>query len=634
MGLFTDKCTNPDCGRRVRKGSKHCPYCGTPAPKGLTGCGSCGAEVRTSSKFCWRCGADLAAVRKPVILDERWARHPEDFAVRVDDQDVKGWFVKPLIIEHGTRALIFQAGKYKGEAREGRYDMGGFLKRLNHFLADLNATVVIADAGDVNIDVACGDLWTADTFEVGCGVRVVVRIDDPDAMFVNLFKGSNRVTVGALREELVGEARMLLSGIVAQHPAEALFADLSIRDRIEATLRENVAVTLGRLGLELVQLRFIEFTGEAFEALRRQRAEVRVEEGEADLVEQRAKLAGRLRETLTQQRLDEFQSEKDFEDYVRQTEHELSLKDVVRADEMERLKARFAFERDAETLLRRIEIEGIADEAAREKAWKDLLGEEDRRDERQGRDLKRRLAQAKSDLETTEVQVQIDRLSHGEKLRQSEAEHVAAMAAGRRELELQGEEIAQGIDALRKVKDVEQDMLDREQAREAATLDARSKASLDALISISDGKSAEQLVELEKFRLQKELTPEQMLMEAAKQSPEVAKALAAKYASEHKVDAARAELLEKQLADQRAMLEGFADRQQQQQSEALRQMGMVAGTAARPVDPKQTIVTGGGPGRPVVINPQAQDAAPAKCRHCGEPLQPGGAFCPECGKKQ
>ena len=127
MGLFTDKCTNPECGQRVKKAAKFCPACGAPAPKGQTTCGACSADIRGGSKFCWRCGADLAAVRKPAILDDRWARDAGDFAVRVDDQDIQGWLRKPLIVEHGTRALVFQAGKFKGEAPEGRYDLGGFL---------------------------------------------------------------------------------------------------------------------------------------------------------------------------------------------------------------------------------------------------------------------------------------------------------------------------------------------------------------------------------------------------------------------------------------------------------------------------------------------------------------------------
>lgn len=612
MGLFTDKCTNPECDQRVRKGAKFCPKCGAAAPKGLASCGACGAEVRASGKFCHRCGADLAAVRKPVILDDRWARQPGDFAVRVDDQDVKGWLTKPLVIEHGTRALIFQAGKFKGEAPEGRYDLGGFLKRLNHFLADVAATVILMDAGDVPIDLEAGGLWTADRFEVGCLVRAVVQIDDPDALYVNLFKGGNHVTGAALREELLGEAQMLLAGIVARHPADALFSDVSIRNAIQSTLNENLSETLRRLGIKLVQLRFIGFSGEAYDRIRREEGELAVEARRVGLSEQRAKLTSRLRETLTQQKLEEFQSAKDFEEFVRQAEHELGLKGAIRADEMERLRSRFEFERDHEALLRRIEVESIADDAAREKAWGDLLAAEKQRDEQHARDLKRRLAEASNDAEKRRIELEIARLEH----------------------ERDMQEARDGVALLKEVQDAEQDGLDREQQREAAMLEARSKATAQALMTIVDGPAADRIAELEKLRARESMSPEQILALAAEASPEAARALAAKYTADGEVSEVQVELLTKQLAEQRQMAEGHADRMERLMQTAMAQMGAVAGTAARPVDPKQTIVTGAGYGQPVVINPQSQGAPPATCRHCGKPTEPGAAFCPECGKKQ
>jgi len=611
MGLFTDKCTNPECGRRVRKNAKFCPACGAAAPKGQTTCGACGADVRTAGKFCWRCGSDLAAVRKPAILDDRWARSPGDFAVRVDDQDIQGWLRKPLIIEHGTRALIFQAGKFKGEAREGKYDLGGFLKRLNHFLADLNATVILMDAGDVSVDLEAGGLWTADRFEVGCVVRVVVQVSDPDALYVNLFKGGNRVTVAALREELAGEAQMLLAGIVAQHPAERLFSDVSIRGAIQASLNENLAETLRRFGIKLEQLRFIDFAGEAYDRVRREEGELAVESRRVGLVEQRAKLATRLRETLTQQKLEKFQSAKDFEAYVRQTEHELGLKEVIRADEMETLRARFEHQRDREALLRRIEVEGIADDAAREKAWEDLLAAENQRDERHARDLKRQLAEATGDAEKRRIELEIAQLEH----------------------ERDMQEARDGIALMKEVSAAEQDTLDREQRREAALLEARSKATAQALMTIVDGPAADRIAALETLRARESMSPEQILALAAEASPEAAKALAAKYTADGQVSDAQVDLLTKQLDDQRQLADAHADRMERLMQTAMSQMGAVAATAARPVDPKQTIVAGGGAGRPVVINPQSPPGPAATCKHCGQPTDPGAAFCAECGKK-
>ena len=65
MGLFTVKCTNPECEYRVRRGAKYCPKCGSGAPAGKVKCGSCGEEVRSSARFCWNCGTELAIASPP-----------------------------------------------------------------------------------------------------------------------------------------------------------------------------------------------------------------------------------------------------------------------------------------------------------------------------------------------------------------------------------------------------------------------------------------------------------------------------------------------------------------------------------------------------------------------------------------
>ena len=123
MGLFSDKCGK--CKTRVRKGAKFCPSCGEEAPKGLTTCGVCGVELRTGNKFCTNCGTDRSTAPNPELYKQRWARGADDFAVRIDTEQVDGWFTKPVVIEHGTRALLFQQGKLMGELEAGKYDMGG-----------------------------------------------------------------------------------------------------------------------------------------------------------------------------------------------------------------------------------------------------------------------------------------------------------------------------------------------------------------------------------------------------------------------------------------------------------------------------------------------------------------------------
>lgn len=604
MGLFTDKCINPECDQRVKKGAKFCPKCGSGAPKGKAVCGQCRAEVRTSAKFCPKCGADLKEVARPMVFDDRWARQPEDFAVRLDDKYVRGWLTKPLIVEHGTRAIFLQRGKYKGELREGKHNMGGFLKTLNHFMMDQAITVILLDAGDVTIDLENAGLWTADKFELAASQRIVLRVTDMEAVLLNMLKGAHRIGVGELEDQLAGEIQMVLAGIIAQCNVEDLFQDMEIRERIESALRESLSTTLERLGVELVQLRFIGFQGEAYEQLRAKQGEMSVAEKEADLTAQRAKLNQRLRETMTQEKLDEFKNEQDFQAFVRQSEHEMGLKDVIREDELARLSERFAFERDREALLRRIEVEGIANDEKREQAWKDLIAQERQRDEQQRGELERQLASTKNQAEVKKIELEMERLEHAEDVRQAE----------------------EGLALLQKTKDMEYAEAQRAQELEAATLEARSKATAEALLTVLEGPAADRIAKLEELRAQKDMTPDQLLALAAQASPEAAAALAEKYKADGQIGEDRARLLEQQLAQQQQLADGYADRMERLMNTALEQMGQVSGMKARPADNRPTVVAGGG--RPVVVG-----GSGVACPHCGAPVEAGSVFCAACGKK-
>lgn len=620
MGIFTNRCANDNCRNRVLKGSKFCPRCGTPGPKAMFRCGDCGAEVASTSAFCWQCGADLAERSKPVVLEGRWARRDDEFAVLVENEDVKGWLAKPLEIGHGTRAMLFQAGTYKGELPGGRYDMGGFLKRLNHFMIDRAATVLLVDGGDTAIDVTNEGLWTADDQEVSCVNRIVLRIADPDSLYVNLMKGRPRLFLRQIERELADELQMVLSGIVGQYKVDDLFGRTELRDEIETALRTTLQRTLDRFGLSLEQVRFITFSGESYERLRRERGEVADADARTDVAEDRTRVNRRLRELADREEMDKLRSEADVKDYLRQVQHDAEVKNLLRDDELDRIARGFVRDRDKDRLLDRLELAAIENDDQRQQAWKDLLAGEQRADEAQRHQLERQLAEATNDVDIEQTRQDIRRLEHAEELRQRELDHLQDM-----------QEARDGVDLLNQVKEVKAAEADRDVDREKAQLEARSKATAEALLSILDGDAADNVMQLEKLRRQKDLTPEQLLAMTGEVSPAAADALAKKYESEGQISSERADLLEKQLAEQKEMSSQYADRMERLMQTSLQQMGNVAGSRARPNDPKQTVVAGGS-GRPVVVNSSAPAGEP--CKHCNAPLEGEGKFCSECGKQQ
>jgi formylglycine-generating enzyme required for sulfatase activity len=107
------------------------------------------------------------------------------------------------------------------------------------------------------------------------------------------------------------------------------------------TLVRAPAKSLGRGELALGEVPFIAASTPAPHPI--QKPEVGMfpaEQNAADL-EQRAALNERIRETLNRDRMGQFASSKDLEEFIRQTEHELGMKEVVRQSEMDELKRSF-----------------------------------------------------------------------------------------------------------------------------------------------------------------------------------------------------------------------------------------------------------------------------------------------------
>ncbi len=146
---------------------------------------------------------------------------------------------------------------------------------------------------------------------------------------------------------------------------------------------------LARIGLELVQLRFVDFFCPTYDPIRQQEAQLYVDTRGADVEIDRIKLTQRLRKTLTAEKMDQLKTDRDFEDFVRQTEHEMGIRDEMRRDEMERLKREFVFQRDKTVLLQEIEIAGIRDTDERNRTRERLIA----RIENENREHEAHLAQ-------------------------------------------------------------------------------------------------------------------------------------------------------------------------------------------------------------------------------------------------
>ena len=616
MGIFSDQCVNPDCGGRIPKAAKFCRLCGTAAPDADTNCGRCGAIVSTSSKFCWSCGGNLADMQKVPLFGNRWVRDADSFAVRIDEWDVKGTLTKGLDVEHGTTGMVFQQGRFCGCVDDGRYDMNGFLKKVNNFNQTTPTAIVLVDAGDVELHLEALKLYSQEHLEVDAIFKAIVRLNDPEKLFTNAFKGRNHLTVQYLAGSIADELRAALQTYVGARPVDELYNNGDLRKDVERQMQLELEPILERIGLEMVQLRFVDFFCPAYDPIREKEAQLYVDTRGADIQIDRLKLTQRMRKELTADKMDEIKTDADLESFVRQTEHELGIKDVIRADEMDRLKREFAFNREKEILLQEIEITGIRDEHERNRVRATLIARiENENLEHQAR-LDREMAEVKSEAEARKIRLQIERL-------ESEQDFWEAEKA---------------IELRRKSELVQNEMEERRQQVEAKTLEDRSKASAQALLSILDGPAADRILKLEEFRAKEKLAPDQLIAMAAADSPHVAQALAEKYKAEAAMSNERFKQLQEFMAKQDQTHLGAADRLERVMNAALQQMGATATTRAQAPHSSQTVVTpGGGPigAPPIIVAPPAppMPGQEKPCPKCGQTVPADSRFCPNCREK-
>jgi len=182
-----------------------------------------------------------------------------------------------------------------------------------------------------------------------------------------------------------------------------------------------------------------------------------------------------------------------------------------------------------------------------------------------------------------------------------------------KEDELDRKELEMGLDALRDLKAIKRE-------HEIEMLDARSKATVEALIaSTSDRETKAHLAELKKTEIFKGMTDEQILSVVAKDSPEAARAIAERY---------KAMASEERLKEHK----DFVEKLEKMAEKAMEQMGAVASTRAQTSSPTTVVSGGGGYGQPVIVGgPKVEKVI--ICSECKAEIPLGTKFCTNCGSK-
>lgn len=655
------------CSFRNSDSATFCVNCGSPFQEAASAhpqkCPECGLANSPGNKFCGGCGARLEGEKKPGVTGSQWQRMEGDFAAMLQDFESSRIRQAGVIVEQGTRALLFKNGKYVDELAPGHHTVGGS-SLLSQILGGPNtAKVLLIDSGLSPVKFRIQGVKTSDPLFVNVECEAGIRLDDPDLFQLNLFKGRRGLGLPELAAILEDEVREAL---------QEEFRGLSVRDlnvsreykgRIEQLMERALGQSLRHYGLRLMNVRTMSVSHAEYDEIAKKQEEyqIAVWEKESDLVgrkklfevkseedlqgifettrgaemeEQRLVAISRLRKAVNTGRMEEARSDEEmaafldeigkqkllrteeFDEFKRiidekRLDHEgvrhhlLGKLDIERSLELRRLSLVGTQELDADMVKRELVMERMRLE---HKLAQDQLSAASAREERQ-KDALQRL-----ELELKSAQTQQQKEFLALELERAKADLGQSILERQRASKL----------ADKKSEDLhEADMADRRAAREAADadketerkiklLEAMSKASSEAVIAMSDGEKASVLADLKKTEIFGSWSEEQILAAAAKDSPEVAKAFQEKFRNAPSEEVKS--LYERFLEDQKGVRQDMKDITM----ESIRSGQSGANVLYAPMGAAPMGMPGG-------VGPF--------CSNCRSKLAPGDTFCGSCGHK-
>ncbi len=366
--FFQRKQKCPKCGAENSPDASYCMQCATPLKGGEKRCGACGAINPGDAVFCHNCGQSLSQSAAPLISQNRWVTGDNDFAVRVDVDDLEQHLKKGLNVEAGTNAMLLENGANRGLVPPGSYVMDSFMQRFGDvFRSGLpkQMTILLARVTPTDLDYVLEGIFSKDPLRIGVSVKLQVEVGDPGKFLVNVLRGRERFTAYDLQQYLYPEVASVVDDWVRMHTVQELAEDLSLKAKLELAIDESLRRTFAHSGLRFLQVRAVSLNLEVIDrvngiksdyALQVTEAEANVEgrtrlvdvqhkmdlvgiaeeTGKLEIQERKIALYARMRDAVNSDRMDEVLSEKDFEYFLRDIDRK-ELLDKKEHDELLRL---------------------------------------------------------------------------------------------------------------------------------------------------------------------------------------------------------------------------------------------------------------------------------------------------------
>ena len=515
------------CGHSVPLRAKFCSKCHSPAPKAWWRCGSCGKWIGQESENCPHCGHTQDLSSRISLDNGHWRKGDDVFAQRVELNDVAAMFTRGLVISEGQCAILLGNGCVADVLPPGKYAAADLVDLDKYAKSGDSKSLIMVDLGEIAYPVRLNGLKSKDDLNVDLECRVVVRFNPENAekFISNLMCQRESVYVvspfnsvvsyeAIARNYLLKELEIGVRDVCNGHTIDELFKDAALRVELEDHVKEYLKRSLYSLGLQFIRLAEVDFIGDFYDRLREMSGDV-----ERNRRELEVKL--RLDELMRDAEKRKALGADNLDDYLEQLALEKDMKDIMRADEISKIKE--AFERDMAIA----ELETRYRKAKKEQTD---VHELEKIDAEHDEELKR--IQKAGEIERRQSE-------HAELLRQKLAEQNASLEYERIELLIQKEREQAALELASQKLDLEDkkgDIQDKHEAARAETL-----KELDILTRISLARTPAEMHYLMKVNaqmLRSGKDPMQLLAEAAADG-----------------NSAAAEALKNMSADKIAMLE-------------------------------------------------------------------------------
>jgi len=223
------------------------------------------------------------------------------------------------------------------------------------------------------------DLRTAEDISVELYAEMHIRLGGDkkkaQALMENVIKDARSLSYRDYAAQLESEIRTAARNLCNTSTIEDLFKDPELRLRIEDELQRILETSSARFGFELLRVSAAEVVSPEYELLRKQNGDVELQRRGLEF-EQRA------REIVQKDRMHEFKTEQDLEEYMEQMGHERGVSDETRSQEMALLKMvnRQEIEKKDALFAMAMEMEKTGHEIGKKYKWDDYTREKMKRE--------------------------------------------------------------------------------------------------------------------------------------------------------------------------------------------------------------------------------------------------------------